>query len=252
MHKKLFYPVKPLHAFVVILLISLTPFAGTGQTPVSNRNPYNLKLTVSVDAYRQQVAKNFRNRMVDLEKAIEGIATDIRYATENNFTGEVIYTEPRAFVRNPVAEALGKVQDSLAVHKIGLKIYDAYRPYAATLKFYEVYPNTNFVANPRYGSKHNRGCAVDLSLVELSSGKELPMPTGFDEFSAKAGMAYTNLSDTVLANRRLLSGVMTYFGFEQNPSEWWHFDFTGWKNFALMDLSFSELDKAMKADEFQK
>ncbi len=243
-----FSPKQVVESLLLILLFQ-APVILSGQNTAAKRNPFNLDLTVTIDAYRKQIAKNPRNIMVDLEKAVKGIRTDIRYATTNNFTKEIIYSEPRAFARKPLADALCKVQDSLAYHKIGLKIYDAYRPYAATLRFYEVYPNTRFVANPVYGSVHNRGCAIDLTLVELETGKELPMPTPFDDFSSKAGMAYANLSDTILANRKLLSGVMTFFGFEQNSAEWWHFDFTGWKNFPLMDLPFDELDKSLTPDD---
>ena len=235
--------VNRMHAGLLIFLFSLLYGVCFSQTALSKRNPYNLKLIVSVDAYRQQVAKEPQMLMVDLEKAIGGIVTDIRYATKNNFTGEIIYSAPRAFVRKPVAEALRKVQDSLAYYHLGLKIYDAYRPYAATLKFYEVYPDTNFVADPRYGSNHNRGCAVDVTLVELSTGRELPMPTQFDDFTKKAGMAYTNLPDAVLKNRKLLSGVMSSFGFNPYTLEWWHFDFRERKKYSLMDLSFEELEK---------
>ncbi len=111
---------------------------------------------------------------------------DIRYASNNNFTGEVIYNQPKAFVRLPVAKALQEVQSELNSMGLGLKIFDAYRPYAATLRFYEVYPDTMFVAAPWHGSRHNRGCAVDVSLVDLESGNELQMPSAFDDFSEKA------------------------------------------------------------------
>jgi zinc D-Ala-D-Ala dipeptidase len=243
------FPVKLVAKIILVIPLLQAPAYLSGQTIPVKRNPYNLNLIVSIEAYRKQLDRDQRNRMVDLEKAVTGIRTDIRYATTNNFTKEIMYSGARAFARKPVADALRKVQDSLAFHKAGLKIYDAYRPYAVTLRFYEVSPNTRFVANPAYGSVHNRGCAVDLTLVELQTGTELPMPTPFDDFSSKAGMAYTNLSDTILANRKLLSGVMTYFGFEQNSAEWWHFDFTGWKNFNLMDLTFDELDKALRPDD---
>jgi D-alanyl-D-alanine dipeptidase len=143
----------------------------------------------------------------------------------------------------PVAYAIQKVQDSLRYHGLGLKIYDAYRPYAATLLFYQVYPDTNFVASPRSGSRHNRGCAVDLTIVERATGKELSMPTQFDDFSDKANPTYTNLPDSVKANRKFLFELMAHFGFKPISTEWWHFDFTGWEKYPLMDLSFEELDK---------
>lgn len=180
--------------------------------------------------------------MVDVSKIIDDIALDIRYATKNNFTKQVIYTAPKAFARKPVVEALKQVQDSLAFLNLGLKIYDAYRPYAATLLFYEIYPDTNFVANPRYGSRHNRGCAIDLTLIDKNTGNEIPMPSGFDDFSEKAHPDYTNLPDTVLANRALLFSVMSHFGFTHYPSEWWHFDHIGWEDFQLMNISFEDIE----------
>ncbi len=207
-----------------------------------NRNPYGLALVTSVDDYRQQVSQNPLMQMVDLEKTVPGVLLDIRYATTNNFTSQVVYSSARAFARKPVADALVRVQDSLASYHLGLKIYDAYRPYAATLKFYEVYPDTSFVANPRHGSRHNRGCAVDVSLVDLRSKTEIAMPSSFDEFSEKAHPEYMQLPDTVIANRQLLFNVMEHFGFSHYPTEWWHFDYRGWEDFPLMDLSFDELD----------
>ena len=206
-------------------------------------NPYNLEIVYCIDTYNKQVATNPDLALVDLEKLIPGIGMDIRYATANNFTGTVIYTAPKAFVRKPLAVALIKVQDSLSRLGLGLKIYDAYRPYSATVKFFEVYPDTNFVANPRYGSRHNRGGAVDLSLISLSTGKEVQMPTEYDDFTEKAHPDYMDLPAGAIANRELLFGVMQHFGFAHFPTEWWHFDFEGWNKFPLMDLKFEELGK---------
>jgi D-alanyl-D-alanine dipeptidase len=230
----------------ILLLLGIVLIVASGcigKKEADARNPYNLDLVMSVEAYEQQVAADPRMQMVNLEQAIPGIGMDIRYATANNFTKSVIYTAPKAFARKPVAEALNRVQDSLAHYRLGMKIYDAYRPYAASLRFYEVYPDTNFVANPRYGSRHNRGCAIDLTLIELSSGKEIPMPTEFDDFSAKAHPDYAELPDTVLANRKFLFDMMAHFGFTHYPSEWWHFDYFGWEQYKLMDLSFEELTR---------
>ncbi len=215
-------------------------------SPVNQKkgeNPYNLDLVQTKEVYSALVAQNPNNRMVDLEKAIPGITLDIRYATVNNFTGKVIYTEPKAFARKPVADALKKVQDSLATHHLALKIYDAYRPYAASLTFYKVYPDTSFVADPKKGSRHNRGCAIDLTLIELQSGKEIPMPSTFDDFTARAHPDYPNLPDTVLANRKFLFGIMEHFGFKHILSEWWHFDYNGWSGYKLMDLPFEDLKR---------
>lgn len=209
-------------------------------------NPYGLEIIYCVEKYNKLVEENPDMELVDIEKIIPNIVLDIRYATKNNFTKEIIYTEAKAFARKPVVEALKKVQDSLAHHNLKIKIYDAYRPYAATVKFYEVYPDTNFVANPKFGYRHNRGCALDITLLDLSTGKEIPMPTEFDDFSEKAHPQYPNFSKEIIDNRTFLFDIMSYFGFSHYPTEWWHFDYQGWENYPLMDLSFKDLTNINK------
>ncbi len=178
---------------------------------------------------------------MDIEKIIPGIHLDIRYATKNNFTKQQIYQSPMAFVRKPVAEALLKIQVELKNKELALKIYDAYRPYSATVKFYEVYPDKEFVASPKTGSVHNRGCAVDLSLINIKTGKELEMPTPFDDFTEKAAHTYMDLPAKAIENRKLLKDIMTKYGFIQYDSEWWHYSYKEWEDFELMDISFEEL-----------
>lgn len=226
---------------LVFCLVAALLFSCATKDKTEHRNPYNLPLVNSVKEYKKQVNEDATMELVDLEKVIDNVVLDIRYATANNFTGEVIYQSPKAYARKPVAAALQLVQDSLASLNLGLKIYDAYRPYAATLKFYDVYPDTDFVADPRNGSRHNRGCAVDVSLVNLATKQELAMPTAFDDFSEKAHSTYINLPEPALQNRAILIGVMAYFGFSVISTEWWHYDFNGWEKFPLMDLSFEEL-----------
>nr|WP_319999558.1 M15 family metallopeptidase [uncultured Draconibacterium sp.] len=226
---------------LALLLLNAFLFSCASKSTPEHRNPYNLPLVNTVKEYKTQVAENQEMKLVDLEKELKNVVLDIRYATSNNFTKEVIYQSPKAYARKPVVAALKLVQDSLASLNLGLKIYDAYRPYAATLKFYEVYPDPDFVASPKAGSRHNRGCAVDVSLVNLTTKQELKMPTAFDDFSEKAHSDYPNLPETALKNRTILIGVMSHFGFSVISSEWWHFDFNGWEDFPLMDLSFEEL-----------
>jgi D-alanyl-D-alanine dipeptidase len=153
----------------------------------------------------------------------------------------VIYKSPKAYLRRPVAEALFKIEKELNSKGLGLKVYDAYRPYSATLKFYEVFPDTSFVASPRKGSRHNRGCAVDVTIIDLKTGKELEMPTSFDDFTEKASQSYMKLPENAIKNRKLLSEIMTKYGFVKYEPEWWHYDFKGWENFGLMDIPFEEL-----------
>ena len=209
--------------------------------PGFSQNKYGLKAT-NLEEYRKSIQINPDNELVDLEKFIPALVLDIRYATENNFTGERIYASARAFARKPVAEALKKIQADLKTKGLGVKIFDAYRPYRATVKFYEVYRDTTYVASPYRGSRHNRGCALDLTLIDLSTGEELKMPTGYDSFT-KAAWPSTPVADPLIKkNRQVLISAMQKHGFRVNSSEWWHFDFIGWKKYDVLDIEFEELN----------
>jgi zinc D-Ala-D-Ala dipeptidase len=204
-------------------------------------NEQSLYIIKSYHEYLTQISENPDMKLVQLNDSIQGLKLDIRYATDNNFTKLKVYTSADPFLRIPAMRALRKVQDSLSKHNLGLIVYDAYRPYSATVKFYEIVKDTRFVADPKVGSKHNRGCAVDVSLYDLTTGTELPMPTVFDDFSKTAGANYPNLPKIVLYNRSLLSGIMQAFGFTIYPDEWWHFDYQNWEEYPLMDIPFEEL-----------
>lgn len=208
---------------------------------VFSQNKYGLKAT-NLQEYKQSIKSNADYELIDLEKTIPGIALDIRYATDKNFTGERIYTLAKAYARKPVAEALKKIQADLKSQGLGVKIFDAYRPYKATVKFYEVYRDTTYVASPYRGSRHNRGCALDLTLINLATGEELKMPTGYDSFT-KAAWPSTPVSDPVIRkNRQTLINAMQKHGFRVNSSEWWHFDFIGWKKYDVLDIDFEEME----------
>jgi D-alanyl-D-alanine dipeptidase len=196
---------------------------------------------MSLNSYLKDIKMHPETRLVEIKKYIPDIALDIRYATTNNFTHQQMYKQARAFARLPVVLALKQVQADLEKQGLGLKIYDAYRPYAITVKFYEVAHDTNFVADPRKGSKHNRGCAIDLTAINLKTGKELDMPTGFDSFSKRAASAYMDLPKTEIDNRAILKTAMEAHGFREIPSEWWHFDFDGWSKYPLLDIPFTEI-----------
>jgi D-alanyl-D-alanine dipeptidase len=197
---------------------------------------------MGVKKYTQQIKAHPETRLVEIKKYIPGIVLDIRYATTNNFTHKQMYKEAKAFARLPVVLALKDVEADLKTKGLGIKIFDAYRPYAITVKFYETALDTNFVADPRKGSKHNRGCAIDMTLIDLKTGKELDMPTGFDSFSKKASANYPNLPKQELDNRELLKSVMSAHGFTVVQTEWWHYDFNGWSRFPLLDIPFSEIN----------
>ena len=182
-----------------------------------------------------------RKELVDLEKTISGIVLDIRYATANNFTKEKIYNLPKAYARKPVAEALKKAQEQFQKLGFGIKVFDAYRPYKATVRFYEVYKDTTYVASPYRGSRHNRGCAIDMTLIDLKTGKELRMPTEYDSFRKDAWPSTPVADPEIRKNRELLISIMEKNGFRVNSSEWWHFDFIGWKRYEVLDIDFEEL-----------
>lgn len=213
-----------------ILLLLLISSIAFGQ------NKYGLK-TVKFEEYSKS-----SDKLVNLETFIPGIILDIRYATTNNFTHEKIYNLARAYALKPVAESLKKAQADFNKLGVGIKIFDAYRPYKATVKFYEVYRDTTYVASPYRGSRHNRGCAIDMTIVDLKTGKELQMPTEFDSFKKEAWPTTPVKDPVIKKNRDLIISVMEKHGFKVNASEWWHFDFIGWKKYAVLDIDYEELE----------
>lgn len=207
----------------------------------SSGNPHGLKIVSSFEEYLASYQSTPAYQMVELKKVIPNIVLDIRYASKNNFMKEVMYKQARAFARKPVADQLRKIQQELNKKGYGLKIFDAYRPYAVTLAFYEKASNKRFVADPKKGSKHNRGCAVDLTLINLKTGKDIPMPTPYDSFQAAAAASYAKLPPDIIKNREMLISTMQKYKFRVIAHEWWHFDFTGWENYPLMDIPFEKL-----------
>jgi len=181
--------------------------------------------------------------LVELITLDSSIKLDIRYATDNNFVGRKVYPEARSFLQKPAADALLRVHKKLRKQGLGLVIFDGYRPWSITKLFWEVTPEDKrkFVANPENGSKHNRGCAVDLSIFDLKTGRPVDMPSGFDEFTQRASSDYTGGTKRQRANRNLLRKLMEDEGFTVNPNEWWHFDHKNWEEYAIYDIAFSEI-----------
>lgn len=174
--------------------------------------------------------------LVDVEKVIPGVMLDIRYATTNNFTGQKLYPFSKCFLRRAPAERLRAAQAEFATLGYGLKIFDGYRPLSVQRKMWEVYPHAGYVADPKKGSRHNRGAAVDVTLIRLSDGTELPMPTPYDDFTPKAHRDCTDLPAEVIKHRDLLAQVLTKHGFIGLPTEWWHFDDQDWRQYPLLDI----------------
>ncbi len=204
------------------------------------RNEYGLETIADKDIYLQTVAEDPSKELVELQEMIPGLHLDVRYATPDNLMNEQLYPVAKALLRRPAARALGEVQQDLASRELGLKVFDAYRPYEVTKKIWEPYKNPDYVADPAKGSRHNRGCAVDLTLVD-GSGEELLMPTAFDTFSEKSGHDYQDLPEEAIRNRELLREVMERHGFVALETEWWHYDCQGWERFELLDLPLSSL-----------
>ena len=181
--------------------------------------------------------------LVELVKLDKTIKLDVRYARNDNFVGRVVYPEARAFLQRPAAEALLRVHRKLKKQKLGLVIFDGYRPWTITKLFWEVTPEDKrkFVANPATGSRHNRGCAVDLSVYDLRTGKLIDMPSDFDEFTERASPDYTGGTAIQTKNRDMLRGLMEAEGFTVNKNEWWHFDYKDWQDYAIYDTAFSDI-----------
>ena len=196
--------------------------------------------------YRKQVEDDSSRKMVELKKIIPGIVYDLRYATVNNFMKREMYPGGTefTFLRAP-AQSLKKVQLELAGKGLGLKIFDAYRPYSVTVKFWELVKDERYVAHPGKGSGHNRGIAVDLTIIDLASGQELDMGTGFDNFSDTAHSDYTQLPEKVLQNRQLLRSLMEKNGFKVLETEWWHFYLPGSNHYEILDIPFNKLKKKL-------
>lgn len=197
-----------------------------------------LLLLLAACESKDHPAKN----LVDVSKVNSHLILDIHYATDNNFLGEAVYPAPRCFVVKAMAGKLDSIQKELESAGYGLKIFDGYRPYSVTKKMWEILPDERYVANPVKGSRHNRGAAVDLTLVD-SLGNELTMPTKFDDFSEKAGHDYQDLPQRVKANRAMLRNIMEKYGFTAYQNEWWHYDLADYQSYPILDVSFAEIDE---------
>lgn len=165
---------------------------------------------------------------------------EIRYATPFNFTGQQLYPFPAAFLRKEMAEAIAQVQAELAQEGLGLKIWDAYRPLSVQQKMWDLIRDDRYVSDPKKNAgRHTRGTTVDVTLVD-KLGRELEMPTDFDDFS-EAAFSDAKTTEVAAKNRARLQAVMTKHGFEIYPYEWWHFDFRDWKNYPPMNVSVDQL-----------
>lgn len=187
---------------------------------------------------------NFRDAdLVEVVSLDDSVKLDIRYATTNNFTGAVFYKQPKAFMQRPAAKAVAHANDILKPRGLGLLIHDAYRPWHVTKMFWDATPSglKDFVANPANGSRHNRGCAVDLTLYDRGTGEPIQMVAGYDEFSARSFPLYPGGTTRQRWYRDLLRRTMESAGFTVYRYEWWHFDFKDWRKYRIGNATFEEL-----------
>jgi D-alanyl-D-alanine dipeptidase len=182
--------------------------------------------------------------LVELNKLDPSIKLDIRYATDRNFLGSPLYLQARAYMQRPAAEAVVRASKHLHELGYGLLIHDSYRPWYVTEMFWEGTPpeKRNFVANPAKGSKHNRGCAVDLTLYNLKTGDPIRMTGGYDEMSERSYPFYPGGTSNQRWHRDMLRHAMEAEGFTVNEDEWWHFDYKDWPQYPILNLTFEQLE----------
>jgi D-alanyl-D-alanine dipeptidase len=228
--------------FITLVLILDIYYSSAQNGPV---NKYGVPVLFDKDEFFQIVEKDSSKAMTELKQMIPNIIYELRYASRKNFMKKRMY--PRnttyTFLRLPAARALQAVQLDLNTKGLGLKIWDAYRPYSVTVSFWELIKDERYVADPKKGSGHNRGIAVDLTLIDLASGKELDMGTGFDNFTDTAHHDFQNLSSLVLDNRQILKTAMEKHGFIPFSTEWWHYSLPNSTPFELLDIPFKTLKK---------
>lgn len=177
---------------------------------------------------------------IDVEKVIPGVVVEVIYATDQNFAGRAVYPVAKCFLRPKVAQKVKKVQEALRERGLQLKIFDGYRPLSVQKIFWYLVPDDRYVAPPDKGSKHNRGAAVDVTLLDLE-GNELVMPSLFDELNHKAHRDFMECSLEAIQNRSILEEAMKKEGFIPLPTEWWHFDDEEWASYPIEDISLESL-----------
>jgi D-alanyl-D-alanine dipeptidase len=236
---------RPLHIYVFLLLLQPI-FAQQVSFHITPLRPVE---ELRAEALKQQPPQEqgafLKPDLVELITLDPTIKLDIRYATTNNFLGTPLYTQARAFLQRPAAEALVRANHELKAQGYGLIIHDGYRPWYVTKIFWDATPDDKkiFVADPKDGSKHNRGCAVDLSLYDLKTGQEVDMPSGYDEMSDRAYADYPGGTTDERARRAVLRQAMEKQGFQVIPKEWWHFDYKDWKQYPIQNMKFEDLGK---------
>ncbi len=227
-------------AWITVIFLASALSSAAQETTISK---YGVSLIGSRAAYRKTTEKDSLQRMINLQQLIPGIVLDLRYAGSNNFMKRSMYPPKTnyTFLRLPAARALAMVQQELNSQGYGLKILDAYRPYSVTEQFWELVHDDRYVADPKKASGHNRGIAVDLTIIDLKTKRELVMPTGFDNFTDSAHHDFMDLPEEAIKNRKYLKEIMEKHGFVALPTEWWHYSLPDPEKYTVLDLSFKEL-----------
>jgi D-alanyl-D-alanine dipeptidase len=229
---------------IVAILFFIWPGSSTGAQTIAGDSG-RPAIIIKTQDFLKSIQGDSLKKMINIKKKIPGIRFDLRYATDKNFMHRRMY--PRglsvSFLRLPAATALAKVQQELQTKGLGLKIFDAYRPFSVTEKFWELVHDERYVANPSKGSLHNRGLAVDLTIIDAKTGKELDMGTGFDNFTDSAHQSFSGLSEEILRNRNLLLSTMERFGFSKLETEWWHYSWGSPDDFEVLNLSFGQIQQ---------
>jgi zinc D-Ala-D-Ala dipeptidase len=231
-----------LNIFLYAGVIFLIPGPVSAQKVTISK--YGVPVLDNVAGYQQTVGHDSAKKMVELRSVAPGIVYDLRYSGSNNFMKKRMYPNNlrHTFLRVPAAQALARVHRELRMQGYGLKIFDAYRPYSVTVAFWEPIKDERYVANPAKGSGHNRGLAVDLTIIRRKGGKELNMGTGFDNFTDTAHHAFTkNLPAEVQRARTLLKETMEKHGFTAMETEWWHYYWPNDRNYEVLDIPFDKL-----------
>lgn len=214
----------------------------------SGENRHGLKVIRTQQEYKKNIGRQKEFEMLDIKAFIRHLVFEPRYAGVNNFTHTRLYPPINTtFLRRNAAQKLKVVQQELNRNGLGLKIFDAYRPYSVTERMWELVQDERYAANPEKGSSHNRGVAVDLTIINLKTKKELNMGTDFDNFTDSAHHDFTALAAEVLQNRCLLKNLMEKHGFVALETEWWHYALPNASQYALLDLSFEEMKDLAKA-----
>ena len=224
-------------------LIFLSSFESAAQN-FKPLNRYGLYILEKAKEYKRLTEGNRPAAMVDIRSFLPTVLLDLRYSSANNFMKMPLYPKIQTtYLRLEAAERLKLVQDSLYVRGLGIKIFDAYRPYSVTERMWNMVQDDRYAADPKKGSGHNRGIAVDLTLIDLKTGIELEMGTGFDNFSDSAHHSFSLLPKHCYRNRNLLRSLMEANGFKALETEWWHYSLPNSVSFDLMNLSFAQLKK---------